>query len=785
MKSLFAQDAMQSRHGVTSLRYEDHPTQTSGKAVARSLARGGAIPAQAPNTSPLQTAFQYTVMTYKGENAVGLCVVAVCIPRSNTSVTTTPLIAIIDREKRPQCRIPIDGNLQLLQNPSEPQYASLYDPNFGGHWSLMFKGRRECTEFVAGTFTVFHSPRLDDNLTPLPFVEWDNGTAATPVAHQDGVSRGDVISISFTMWLLRRVSGTTFFALGKIIEEVPPDAPREVTVADGSLMAGVEEALIGLRGGGASRLVFVPPRMTRVLRGIGNPEVLPSDTVVVHVSCHEVVRRVKGGGNRVADKSVLPSPAVETDGGQGWVAATNTPAPTANADNNALLQVLLLQTIQQQQQQQSNNAPRASGGDGGVAAANQLGSIERSIERVQCQLATLYEKIDRLAIEEKIEKNNAAIERMVKKAVGKAPTNDVDAEDMMKDRDGLLATIERLKRRLEEETANYHRALEAISRHKDEVHGLQKDLLLQRETHEARVKQLEEQRRLRAVESEVQHQQAMERISEEKYREGREAGARAAREEMRQKQLSGLDGDGEQEWRQRLFASEQRAVQLEAAMHEIEGRHIAERRQLQEHIDATEKMNAILKERLGTGALGAGALEGVHLTAAEAARQQCAVLRRAMKALMTNVQTQVCTIGSDKVAVEDVLRILGSSIEVEVDSFTAQIMSEAQSFGKPTAALSSSFEELNEGPPVVGDLHEDGVPLIDPKAIASGVGETTLQCTSEGTAGKDLAGMLNDDIFRVSSLPPVLPRDAMPPPPDDFTDYFPEPPDLMEGDHVE
>ncbi|CBH17280.1 hypothetical protein, conserved [Trypanosoma brucei gambiense DAL972] len=781
MRSMFAEDDMQSRQGVTSLRYEDKGTD---KAVARSvMGSGGATGQQSNASSPLQTAVQAVVVAYKGEEVIGSCVVAACVPR--TSATAPPLIAIIDRDKRPQCRVRMDENLQLIQSEGEPQYASLFDPSFGGHWSLMFKGRRECTEFVASVLTALNSSRLQDSGVTPPIVEW--GSGASPYeelgAAARTVTRGDTVTISFTSWLLQRVPGTSFFSLGKVIEEVPPEAPREVSVGSGTMMIGVENALTGMREGGFSRLVFVTPRLTKVNRGLGNPEVQPSDTVVTHITCHEILRAVgRNKASRPAHQvgtveadnvnsafdnttAALGAPAVISDRRECPPGSVETgAAQTGSSDVNSLMQVLLLQTLQQQQQQkQSVSAPVAEGG--------QLSSIERSVERLHLQIATLYEKVDRLGIDEKIEKNNAAIERIVKKVVGKVPMGEVDLEDAVKDRDGLLATIERLKGRLEEETSNYHRALEAMSRHKDEVLQLQKDLQLQQETHGARVQQLEEDRRLRLVEAHVQQQQAVERVGEEKFREGYEAGVRATEQKHKEQRAldpAATDGCTTQEWKDRLFASEQRAVQLETALQQAEGRHIAERRQLQEHVDALTRMTTMLQERAEAKASAVEILDGQ-----QTAEQQSAFLRRTMNSVYVNLETQLRAMGSDTVSVLDVLHLLSSVTAAEVSAFSDDASKEALLQWNPAVSANSDPMELHSTQ--VANYLQDASEMR-----AGGTEGTSDTLGSVGYAhisGIDQPPVVHDETGQL----------GVPPPPEGESlfafnsdvDGFPEPPNLL------
>ncbi|RNF18550.1 peptidyl-prolyl isomerase E (cyclophilin E) [Trypanosoma conorhini] len=680
MRSLFAQDALQSKQGVTSLRYEDQGRRN--KAVPLSVMGGNSAPGYPPNApSPLRTAVQAVALAYSGETSMGACVVAVCVPHANAPIVT-PLIAIVDREKRPRCRVTVDRNLQFVQNRSSPQYASLYDPSLGSHWTLMFKGRRECTEFSSAVHTTLHYMEVEMGTAP-PFVEWGNEAKAEAEAPQLEVSRGDVASISYMAWLLRRVSGTNFFSLGKMVEEVPPLAPCEVVVGDGNLMAGTEEALIGMQKG-TSRLVFVPPKKTVVGMGMGNPEVSSSDTVVVHLTCHDVMARCSmSRGDKPTPVTPLETIPFNNDI---RAAATNpvTQAETSSTrvadapaavggDISTVLQAILLQTLQQQQQQQqnktsntNNNTVCGSWND----VSGPWSSVERGIDRIHIQLSSLYEKIDRLAIAEIVDKNNAVVERIMRRVVGKAPTDDVDVEDMTKDRDGLLATIERLKKRLEEETNNYHRALEVMGSHKDELHSLQNDLRIEQEAHASRVRQLEEHHRLNLVEVEVRHRKALERVAEEKLLEGREMGFREGARLGKQEALEAAGGHGNCEWRERLFASEQRVVQLETEMQEQASHHISERRRLLDQIDALQEVTEKLDRRAQQSRLASQ-----H--GADDTSRQCKLLRRAMNAAYTNIEMQLCGLDQEKVEVKDALQMVMFALRTETDAFIDEIKKEA------------------------------------------------------------------------------------------------------------
>ncbi|PBJ73699.1 hypothetical protein BCY84_13675 [Trypanosoma cruzi cruzi] len=766
MRSLFAQDALQSKQGVTSLRYEEQSKKN--KTVSLSVMEGNSSPGYPPNApSPLQTAVQAVTIAYSGDTSMGACVVAVCVPHANAPIAT-PLIAIVDREKRPRCRVPMDGGLQFLQNESSPQYASLYDPSLGSHWTLMFKGRRECTEFFSAVHTTVHYTEVDIGAAPR-FVEWNNEKNAEEGALQVKLASGDVASISYIAWLLRRMPGTRFFSIGKMVEEVPPEAPCEVLVGDGSLMAGIEEALVGMQRG-ASRLVFVPPKKTSIRMGMGNPEVSPSDTVVVHLTCQDVAVRsdVRGG-----HKATVASPLEKNFSNSGTQAKTTSPAPVTQTepsskpvpdapavvggDLSTLLQAILLKMLQQQQNSSgssisssnnTNNNNNSTGCDSGNGVSGQWSALERSIDRVHIQLSSLYEKIDRLAIAETLEKNNAAIERIVKRVVGKAPAGEVDVEEMAKDRDGLLATIERLKKRLDEETNNYHRALEAMGRHKDEVHSLRNDLCIEQETHESRMRQLEEHNRLKFVEMEVRHRQAIERVAEEKLREGREIGLKEGLQLGKQEALEAAGGHSDREWKDRFFASEQRALQLEAEMQERESHHISERRGLQEQIDALHEMTEKLDQRAQHARIA-------RQTGVEETSRQCKLLRRAMNAAYTHMEMQLS--GMDEtVNVTDVLQMLMVALRSETDTFIDEIKKQAEFF----CGLDSQSAVPIEGEKSRVQTDENASDHLEAtEAEAMDKKRTTALFPGKEQKTTMNTELAEDECVKIDELPPVPPQD--------------------------
>lgn len=698
LKSMFASDSRAAMRGSTSLKYEAKSKKDDPAASAGSAAPSGANQPQQPTV----TAAQAQVQVYRGDVLSGPSIAVIII------VNGAPMVALVDRDRRPLCRVRVNADLQLLQNHGSPQYATLYDPSIGQHWTLLFKGVAECTGFVTATATLMHYLQLADG----PVEPVCDLVPSEPSTKRPAAKKGDTVAASYTVWLLQRVGGGgAFFTVGKIVEEVPVEAPKQIKLGLNEVMIGIEEALVGMTQGG-KRIAFVSPRKAKS-SGIGNPEIGSTDSVVVVIQCHEVNRGKGDGPLGLADsdadddvddivtakrgkaKKSLPSQAQEPPAPQQAFQPVapppGAPAPAVMAappaatvaaaspviDQNTLIQTMLLQTLQmQQQQREAPKAPVVAAGD----------NVERGLDRIYQQLFNLAEKIDRIDIESKLAKNNEAVERMVKKAVGKMPVNDVDIEDMAKDRDQLLAKIEHLKKRVEEATDNYHKALESMGHHKDVVSSLKNDLSIERETSSAKIKELQERKRLELVDLEVRHRRDMDALRERTLQEGIEKGYAQgfAAGKLEMLQLSGSSSTDE--IKQRLHAKEQEVIEQESRYQQTLSKHYQERREMLDQVQSLNNLIKKLESRESSKAQGI----------IDTSSAMCKTLRRAMNSTYASIEAQFYATESTSVSVEDALAMVLISIKSETKTYVDEIKREGAlivSASQNLAAARSNAEE--------------------------------------------------------------------------------------------
>lgn len=689
MKSIFAADQRAASHGNQSLKYErkkrtDDPAVAPGSAPAP-----GAQQTFAPCSAP--------VVAYRGDEYVGPCMIAVSVGPAVTNVV------IVDKERRGHCKVKVDDGMQLLPSAQDTQYATLYDPITQVHWSLMFRSSSECAHFVASALTIQHYMLLPDGpRSPvIDLVESADGVAA---------ANGDTVHVSFINWMLKRVGSA--FTCGKLIEEVPEDAPRPVVLGDGAVMVGVEEALIGARSG-SWKLVIVPPRKTKQ-HGLGNPEIGPKDNVVALVRVHKVLSdNDEPKGNpppradsppprevaRIQDRE-QPAPAQQREPTSPPPAA----APAASGED-ALMKMLLvqsLQTLQQahQQHMQPPPAPPPPPQTDAVPA-----HVERSLDRINQQLSSLYEKIDRLDFEKRLEQNNEKLERMVKKAVGKLPVTDVDIEDQNKSQGELLASIEHLKARLEEMTDRYHQALHAIGGHKDQVAALKNDLAIERDTAQRTQQETKERHRLQIVEAEVHMRQAVDDARESALKDGREEGYKEGYDAGRLDAMSDDGGASLMELREQVSAKEQEIVSLQSRNAELEARMYDERRKAG---DAQQSLRALIdkmekKEQ---------ARQGVIYDDATAAAK---MLRRVMNSTFASVEEQFYATEQQSIEVADALNMVLVAIKSETRSAIDELKRDAAARATDPVPRSQPAEDV-----VVSPTPQDPPPMPAPSRFGDG-----------------------------------------------------------------
>lgn len=686
MKSIFASDERTAQSGSQSLRYEGPRSRGGGDDfISQPMASPGAPPV--PAAGQTMIACNGAVHAHKGDTPIGAAAILI----ASTQAAGT-LCVIVDKEKRHLCRVRVNDSMQLLPNPQQRQYLTLYDPSFGGHWMLAFKDIGSCNAFVAGALTVQHFLLLP-NGPRAPFVE-------LAVAHEGPViKKSDTVSLSLSVWLMQKKGNMT--TAGKLVEEIVDEAPRRIVVGENSVMVGVEDALIGM-GPGGRKLIFVPPKKTRQA-GLGNPEIGATDAVIALVSVAAVEpydpslglddaqRSAAANAERARQRAAMLNEQQQQPAGGGGGAASrrrgvsfndtvggprhDNPAPqqavaaaapavvqqqqpvvaaahSASADTNALITALLLKTLAEEKKAPAALAAapvdQSSRGDGSAF-------MERSLTMLQQQLSALYEKLDRLDIDQKLEANNQKIERMVKKAVGKVPTLDVDVEDAGKDREALLARIEQLKEKAEQSKADYYAALETMGKHKDDVVALRNDVNIAVRTGEEKVQELKERHRLEIVDSEVRYRRELDRVSEQRYAEGKERGYAEGYGMGRVEGLTESGSASTEELREKLAKKESEVLEVQAALVELEARGYAERRAaleqqstLQAMIDRLEARNANKEKSV----VDAGAMNAKFL-------------RRVMNSAYAAIETQFYATERDSIAVSEALNMVLIAIKSE------------------------------------------------------------------------------------------------------------------------
>ncbi|CBZ24822.1 conserved hypothetical protein [Leishmania mexicana MHOM/GT/2001/U1103] len=597
-------------------------------------------------------------------------------------------------------------SLQLRQDAAQPQYLTFFDIGCAGirggsssersaaggggsgcWWTCMFPDRDKASRFLVSTYTVAQyaaalAQRTGTTSTSVPSVRTlptsppskTDKAAASAADGASGVVRPDVpATICWQTWALRRVSRETLYCVpGSCVEAVPPSAPRTVTATDGTLWDAAAAALVGMRTG-ESRLVFLTPEDTRARRpksrvdsrrsdhtGKSAPQLALNTPAVIYMTCLQAASSPIGTPEPSTPTAAAdlapplpppPPPAPATAAAATSVsvsalppAAESPPAPGAvNAlSTNPLLQQLLLHFLQQQPQQPLPSATASQQG----TSQQVWESIECALTRVQAQLGSLYEKIDRLDIDGKLQHNNTELERVMRRVVGRAPQEEVAIEDSLKDREELLASIERHRQKFEEANANYQRALEAMGRLSDRAQGLERDLRLQQDIWAQQRKDEAEQMRLRLVERDARHRDELERVSEERYAAGRSDGHAVGYREGRQATLlevegSGTGGDGGEsvvmKWREKLMEKDQEVVALQTALQDAKFRHDRDRRQLRAEIDVLTELNEKLQH------LQANADVRVP---EETVQQQCKRIKRTLNAVYNQVEEQLLQLSS-------------------------------------------------------------------------------------------------------------------------------------------
>jgi tetratricopeptide (TPR) repeat protein len=677
-----------------------------------------------------------------------------------------------------------DAPVKTLQSASSPLSDAV---SAACWWTVMFPDREQASEFLVATYTVAQyaaalakqagGPSYSSSVTvptvrvlpPSSPASSQQQRKASPT-HNSSPDESDSedtgadtavvrlhvpTTVHWRTWALRRVSRTTPYCLpGDSVDGVSPLSPRDVIPGAGALRDGIEAALIGMRSG-ESRLVFLTAEATRVqhpeltspaarqksgrrgeegaapamLRSLDRP-------AVAYVTCVKAVATT-ATTTAAAASSASSSPAESAT--QSHKAPQTPPLPSSSsltpvaagvdATTNAagaLLQQLLLQTLQQPLQHAQPLPLPITATPASVSASSspRWNAMERTLDRVMLQLGALYEKVDRLDIEEKLQRNNAQLEAAMKRVVGLAPQGDVAVEDTLKDRDALLASLERYRSQYEEANANYQRALEAMGRSTERAQALETDLRVQQDLWSRQRSDEAEQTRLKLLERDMRHRDELERVAEARYAAGKADGHAAGYREGRQAALTAVDGEGGvtavmMEWRAKVAARDQQIVALKTALQDAKFHHERDRRQLRAEIDVLTGLNEKLQH------LQANA--DVRMPE-ETTQQQCKRLKRVLNTVYAQVEAQVLALSqwrssigaatedkehreesaSHAVAVDDVLAVVMSVITAEARSAVAQIKADGERRSKENAdvrALTLARQYMQQRPTTAAANH--------------------------------------------------------------------------------
>lgn len=702
-----------------------------------------------------------------------------------------------------------NGGLQLQQDRQQPSFLAFFGASTPltpeatssacCRWTCMFQDREKASEFLVATYTVAQyaatlAKKAGTFSGVVPTVRvMPHSSSSSPVttnvnAAHDGVDGGDdavesglddvedsdmegpgshessrvrlgvPTKIYWTTWMLRRFSRATPYCLPTdVVDGTSPLLPCVVAPGAGVLRDGLEAALVGMRSG-ESRLVFMSAEETQVR----HPEQTSSLTPLL-MSKSPSARGSRRRRHHAdvqdarAELRTLDKPAVAYVTCVEPVVSTPTtdappaqPAPSqqmasadlansaASVDTGVLLQQLLVNTLQQQQQQQQ---PQGS--------ASAFGALERSLDRVMLQLGSLYEKVDRLDIEGKLARNNAALEQAMKRVVGLAPQDDVAVEDTLKDRDALLASIERYRHQYEEANTNYQQALEAVGRATERAHALEKDLQVQHDLWARQRNDAAEQTRLKLLEKDVRHREELERVAETRYAAGKSDGHAAGYREGRQAALTAIDGEGgvnavTAEWRAKLTARDQQIVVLQTSLQDAKFHHERDRRQLMAEIDVLTTLNEKLQH------LQANA--DVRMPE-ETTQQQCKRVKRTLNSVYAQLEAQLLTLPLHRLAngdhinaagenesirvvsVDDALAMVMTVIRAEAQSAVAQIKADGERHAKANADVRAlTLARQHTQRPAVAYGGEEAA------AVGDNYKKLRDDADSNGVRGRDAAG---------------------------------------------
>lgn len=721
-------------NGVSSVVVEAPSFQYSGVSMSCTAVPSAAATTAAQTTSlwsSSQILKRLPVQVYREQLCLGTCVAMIRAPSPSAecevvATAMDPMLALMNDADQLLCQLPLNiGAFRLLQNPDEPQYLSLYAPlasakavadvNSLRWWTLMCPDRSAAMEFLVAAYTVAqyasHIGHRSEGEESVTAPTAHTGFSAVCKLESSSQSRTDVTAslgsvvvqadvpatFWWRTWSLRHFQQfSPYFLPMEIVEEVAPEMPQTFVPRDGTVMRGLEKGVLGMAKG-ESRLVFMTLADTQVIHtpknGRGSEGSLQRELdgpVVTHVTCVAPAaafsHRFTIRSQNAAPPPPLPSPAAAQLHAAGSAVTCQTGTMAVADSTTALLQQLVLLQSIQQGQRPSLGGPQLD-----------LQSLGQQMDRVLLQLASLNERVDRIDILGSLQKNNKEVEQAMKRVMGIAPQGDVPYEDAVKDRDGLLASVEHYRSKYEEANENYQRALEVMNRYSDRAKELEQDVRLQQECSEERLRDEAERWRLRLMSATSQHRSDLESVSVEQFTSGKAVGLEEGYRAGYQAALVAQnDGDAPDKWKVRLLEKEKELVNTQAALQDSISQHDRDRLQLRAEIDVLSQLIESQNHQMRNSDIR---------IPEEAVQLQCKRLKRALNNVYTAVENKLYDLPESemgampgegktsdqpprrRVAVDDVLAVVALAIRSEATVAVQSLKTEAEQRANSNEAL--------------------------------------------------------------------------------------------------
>ncbi|KAJ9462668.1 peptidyl-prolyl isomerase E (cyclophilin E) [Diplonema papillatum] len=710
--SLFAMDKQHAKEGNSTFQWrppkkEKKQQQDSASDAAPLQPTLSSNSAAAANAHAALESAQ--VKLFRNQEPFGLSLMALRAKAQGAGALPEVTLVFVDKAKKPLLApIPIDPDTYWVQTPydGQQQFASFQDTQ-QNLWMAQFRTPAEATAFTFSLYCVQHSLSLLAGQSE-PRTVFDLLSAS----EEANLTRGDLAGVRYKYYRLD--PHPHFPSLLKLTappyDETAPGETKKVRIGDGKVMTGVEEQLVSM-GKGQQRFVVVCPDKTRTAAGRRDDNLSEGDTVAAFLELQKVKKPAASSASAVvvvsptneapptpakAEEPAAASPKPQEPAAQPvqpQPAQPVQPAAPAALDPNALLTTLLMNQLQ----------PQKQSGSGSSSMESSMSDVSRGMDRLMVQMGQLYQKMDHIDVSRKLEENNAKIESMFRRAIGKAPSAGYDPLAQGIDREAdtgtLLAEVEKRDKRIAELTDSYHNALSSISASKEESSALKSDLQIERDTAIERLKEAQERHRLAFVELGIKRDEEKDRAVHKARQEGKDDGFRQGKVEgEREAMLKYSGGDPDEVFRQLQQAREENN-QLQSELISIQGKLQNERRQHDEQMQLMNSLVAKYEEREHKDKIAAELATAAGKPSIGLGRDEVGLmLTKSLKKIMNGVYFRIeedlnaePQAASDSLPAATVLTIVTKAIK----SSTKQAI----------AAMKEELDELSHEDPEAAALH--------------------------------------------------------------------------------